>query len=332
MTDPEPAIAVEAAIAAVERALDGASPAPSDTPWLSGLVVCLARQQRRQRWHLEIHQSHLGGDPEGHTIDPWFFARRIESLGPRSVPEARLRTWLPTIALITAAIDDLRTAGVIGHPRSSNHFLLGPRLVALTEGIVGVDLDDDAFARSWDAQLGTAAASAAFERWIVRLLASRARATSILEDLVGLLPRDRAIALITPFADGPIDLATAAAVREPSTSSTPAPPRSPTSCRASLPRPLTPGSRSRSPRTSCAAIRVIPPGATRWSRSARSRSRRASPAIRTSTTSSSRRSARSRWSVAPCARSSADDDDAWFARTAARLGPLAARLRGIRVS
>ncbi len=27
-----------------------------------------------------------------------------------------------------------------------------------------------------------------------------------------------------------------------------------------------------------------------------------------------------------------DDDAAWFARTAARLGPLAARLRGIRVS
>ncbi|MCE9577248.1 MAG: hypothetical protein K8W52_29135 [Deltaproteobacteria bacterium] len=243
--------AVEAAIAAVERALAGASPAPSDTPWLSWLVVCLGRQRHRQRWHLEVQRTHLGGarrgrgevpglpgwryryhgiglclegpdgevldvdfhDPEGDTLETWFFGRRIESLGPRFAPEARLRTWLPTNALLTAAIDNLRTAGVISHPRSRNVFLLGPRLAAIAEAIGALDLDGEVLARTWDAHLGAAPASAAFERWIVGVLTSRARATSVLEALVGLLPRDRAIALITPFVDGPIDLATAAAVR-----------------------------------------------------------------------------------------------------------------------
>lgn len=61
---------VEDAVRAVERALTDDAPAPSEAAWLSWLVVSLARQRHRQRWHHEVQRTLLASRGRGRGTVP----------------------------------------------------------------------------------------------------------------------------------------------------------------------------------------------------------------------------------------------------------------------
>ncbi len=129
-------------------------------PWISWLLVVLARQRKRQFWLNEIHESikaanlkrtgivpnhpewefryHGMGliligpnkemidvnfhDDKCETIDPYFFTTRLFGLETPEVPEARLRFWLPEEELVISVVRSLQ--GSILEPKDSHVFRL----------------------------------------------------------------------------------------------------------------------------------------------------------------------------------------------------------------
>jgi hypothetical protein len=223
-----------------------ARPATPPPPWLVWLVVVLCRQRERQRWLVTVHRRlvledcgrsgdvpFLPGwrfayhgiglllegpgneqldvdfhDAEATWIDAYFFAHRVETLDPKPAPEARLAAWLPTDAMIDAAVDQLRTWGVLTPPRGGNRFQL---CAWLEQRSISIGADDFALADAdADADADT---HERYVAWLAALLShDRKSASRVIEDVVrnvGATAEPWCLQLL----DGPLDNAAAHAVR-----------------------------------------------------------------------------------------------------------------------
>lgn len=221
-------------------------------PWLGWLLVCLCRQRAKQTWLVWINKTKLKGadqrgrsdvpglagwtyyfhgmglelsgpgkehidydfhDSEGATIDPYFFAHRVERLDPKAFPEARLARWLSSPELVVTGLKQIREKGLIGHLESEHVFLLSSRLEALHARVAAVDFADGSVARRWSAHLGDPEpltqdpgdVRSRHEEWILALLQNRASAGRIIGDVAQHLPRKEFIVTCRELLAGPID-------------------------------------------------------------------------------------------------------------------------------
>ncbi|WP_394821422.1 DUF6896 domain-containing protein [Pendulispora albinea] len=176
-------------IEAIDTALEGRGPRTSPAPWFAWLTVALLRQRARQAWHRYIVDTHLRGqeqdeesgdvpglpgwtynfhgsgccligpdgeaidvdrhDSEARVIDPYFFARRIRTVRSIALPEIRLWRWMPTDAMIVAALAELRAMGALVYPRGDHLFLLAEPLEARVQAMTKCRFDDDLTREIW---------------------------------------------------------------------------------------------------------------------------------------------------------------------------------------
>jgi hypothetical protein len=184
-------------------------------PWLAWLMVTLCRQQRRQKWLLEVHREALANleensgdvpratgwkyyyhgrglllegpgnelldvdfyDDEALTIDPYFFARRVCELDTVEAPEERLRRWLSSEELIVAALNEL-PEGTLAWRDDANVFRLGPSLLDEAGQVSALDFDAER-TQAWDTVLGVSSPEVAgrFDTWLEEILPRHEAAT-----------------------------------------------------------------------------------------------------------------------------------------------------------
>ncbi len=162
-------------------------------PWLGWLMVALCRQRARQSWLEQVYRVHLGDrrrepgevpglpgwtfsfhgiglcltGPDGElldvdfhqggvdVIDPYFFARRLESLRPTPLPEARVLRWLPNGDVLFEALGALASAGHLTRHRGHG-VILSRALHAVHARVAALAFDAPDVARAWAAHLGDA--------------------------------------------------------------------------------------------------------------------------------------------------------------------------------
>ncbi|MED5372866.1 MAG: hypothetical protein VX899_17740 [Myxococcota bacterium] len=218
-------------------------------PWLGWLLLCLCRQRERQRWLMQVRKTHLVdidedhgevpglpdwsyqfhgvglllsgpgrehidvdfhvGDPDGRTVDPYFFTRRVLALDPPELPERRLRAWLDSSALLVAGLQELREMGLIGHPKSRHLFELEASLGELWGELAASGSE------GWDAAFGENGGDwvrAEFGRWSLSLVRRDRSRAQILGDLVGRVDPVALAACAREIYVGPVDAGTGRAI------------------------------------------------------------------------------------------------------------------------
>lgn len=184
---------------AIDAALEGRGAERPPRPWLGWLLVALMRQRARQGWHRFILETRLRAaedeegdvpglpgwrywfhgigccltgpdgelvdvdrrDDEAAVIDPWFFARRVESIRARS-PEAELWRWMPDAGLVVASLADLRELGATLPFEGDHLFRLAPAVEARVKAVAAIDFEASATAALWRGALGDAGDPALF--------------------------------------------------------------------------------------------------------------------------------------------------------------------------
>lgn len=157
-------------------------------------------------------------EPKAVSIDPGFFARRVEELKLRPFPEARLWRWLSHGQLLAAGLEDLLSAGALSRPQYG--YVLGDRAEALHQRVAGVDFSSEETALEWAAHLGdseilgtgSAIVGEQHRSWLLGLLRDRSTAGSVIRALAPHLPPEDMIQACLELLPGPVDYTTGRAI------------------------------------------------------------------------------------------------------------------------
>lgn len=219
-------------------------------PWHAWLLVALARQVSRQRWLMRLWRGPLGAQPrgaegdvpgmpgwrfdfhgrglllvapdgenldvddhgdEGLTVDPYFFAWRLQSLPDPAWPERRVRTLLPGPDVVAAALRELAAAGLVVPGEHGHAFRVVPELEAVAEDLAAIDFSAPARAASWAEHLGDLflldddRAPTQLQAYRAYLLAGLAREPGVfLDPLAFALPPVGFAGVCETVVDGPV--------------------------------------------------------------------------------------------------------------------------------